>query len=456
MPPLQQEVRQVLKLAVPVALGELGWMAMTTVDTIMIGPLGPAAIGAIGIGSSAFYSFAIFGMGLLLGLDTLVSQAYGAGDREDCHKSLTQGVYLAIALTVPLMVLFAAMPSVFRTLEIVEPVSKLAGTFIHVLSFSTLPLLLYAAFRRYLQAMGHVRPVMFVLISANLINWFFNWLLIEGHWGVPRLGVAGSALSTCFARVYMAVALAVFIWWFERGLKPGFRNLLRAPDWQRLKRLLQLGLPAATQILLEVGAFGAAAVLAGRLSPVAMAAHQIAINCASVTFMVPLGISSAAAVAVGQAVGRREWDRARRNGFIAIGLGCSFMLCSALAFVLIPQAILNVYTHDSVVLSTGASLLGIAALFQLFDGTQTIATGALRGLGETRGPMLVNLGGYWVVGLPMGYALCFGIGLGVSGLWWGLTVALIAIAITLLWLWNRRSAQTPKSRQDTLNASAAQ
>lgn len=456
MPPLQQEVRQVLKLAVPVALGELGWIAMTTVDTIMIGPLGPAAIGAIGIGSSAFYSFAIFGMGLLLGLDTLVSQAYGAGDREDCHKSLTQGVYLAIALTVPLMVLFAAMPPVFRTLEIVEPVSKLAGTFIHVLSFSTLPLLLYAAFRRYLQAMGHVRPVMFVLISANLINWFFNWLLIEGHWGVPRLGVAGSALSTCFARVYMAVALAVFIWWFERGLKPGFRNLLRAPDWQRLKRLLQLGLPAATQILLEVGAFGAAAVLAGRLSPVAMAAHQIAINCASVTFMVPLGISSAAAVAVGQAVGRREWDRARRNGFIAIGLGCSFMLCSALAFVLIPQAILNVYTHDSVVLSTGASLLGIAALFQLFDGTQTIATGALRGLGETRGPMLVNLGGYWVVGLPIGYALCFGIGLGVSGLWWGLTVALIAIAITLLWLWNRRSAQTPKSHRDTLNASAAQ
>lgn len=178
MPPLQQEVRQVLKLAVPVALGELGWMAMTTVDTIMIGPLGPAAIGAIGIGSSAFYSFAIFGMGLLLGLDTLVSQAYGAGDREDCHKSLTQGVYLAIALTVPLMVLFAAMPPLFRTLEIVEPVSELAGTFIHVLSFSTLPLLLYAAFRRYLQAMGHVRPVMFVLISANLINWFFNWLLI--------------------------------------------------------------------------------------------------------------------------------------------------------------------------------------------------------------------------------------------------------------------------------------
>jgi len=456
MPPLQQEVRQVLKLAVPVALGELGWMAMTTVDTIMIGPLGPAAIGAIGIGSSAFYSFAIFGMGLLLGLDTLVSQAYGAGNREDCHRSLTQGGYLAISLTVPLMILFAAMPPLFRSLEIVEPVSTLAGTFIRVLNFSTLPLLLYAAFRRYLQGMGHVRPVMFVLISANLINWFFNWLLIAGHWGFPPLGVAGSALSTCFARVYMASALAFFIWWFERGLRPGFRNLLREPDWRRLRRLLQLGFPAATQILLEVGAFGAAAVLAGRLSPIAMAAHQIAINCASLSFMVPLGISSAAAVAVGQAVGRREWDRARRNGFIAIGLGCSFMLCSALAFVLIPQPILKVYTHDPAVLLTGAGLLGIAALFQLFDGVQTIATGALRGLGETRGPMLVNLGGYWIFGLPIGYALCFYIGLGISGLWWGLTAALVAIAMALLWLWNRRSAQAYNSNQEMLDTSTAQ
>ncbi len=439
MPPFWQDVRSVLKLAIPVALGELGWMAMTTVDTIMVGRLGPAAIGAIGVGSSAFYSFAIFGVGLLLGLDTLVSQAYGAGDREDCHKSLTQGVYLAVSITIPLMILFALMPPVFRSLGIVEPVARLAGRFVVTLSFSTPPLLLYAAFRRYLQAMSHVRPIMFVLISANLINWFFNWLLIQGNWGFPALGVVGSALSTCFARLYMAAALAFFIWWFERGLKPGFRNLIQGLDWRRLKRLLQLGFPAATQILLEVGAFGAAAMLAGRITPVALAAHQIAINCASLSFMVPLGIASAAAVAVGQAIGRREGHRARRNGFIAIMLGCSFMLCSALAFVLAPKLILNVYTHDSVVLATGVGLLAIAALFQLFDGIQTIATGALRGLGETRGPMLINLGAYWLFGLPIGYALCFRFGFGIYGLWWGLTLALVAIALTLLWLWNSRS-----------------
>ncbi len=439
MSPLWPDVRQVLKLAVPVALAELGWMAMTTVDTIMIGNLGPAAIGAIGVGSSAFYSFAIFGMGLLLGLDTLVSQAYGAGNRSDCHRSLTQGFYLAVALTVPLTILFSLMPPIFRWLKIVEPVASLAGLFIRTLGLSTLPLLLYAAFRRYLQAMGHVRPVMFVLISANLINWFANWLLIEGHWGFPALGVAGSALSTCLARIYMAGMLAFFIWWFERNLTPGFRNLLQPVDWRRLGILLRLGFPAATQILLEVGAFGAAAILAGRLAPVALAAHQIAINCASLTFMVPLGISSAAAVAVGQAIGRRDRKMARRNGMISIGLACAFMICAAAAFLLLPGPILRVYTHDPALLATGAGLLAIAALFQLFDGIQTVATGALRGFGNTRSAMLINLAGYWLLGLPAGYALCFHYGLGIYGLWWGLTIALIVISLALIWVWQRES-----------------
>lgn len=443
---------RVLRLAVPVAMGELGWMSMTTVDTIMVGKLGAAAIGAIGVGNSAFYSFAIFGMGLLLGLDTLVSQSYGAGDREDCHRSLTQGVYLALALTLPLMLLFAAMPPIFGLLGVVEPVSTLAGVFIRVLSLSTLPLLLYGAFRRYLQGMGHVGPVMFALISANFINWLFNWLLIEGHLGFPALGVAGSALSTCFARVYMAIVLAFFIWWYERRLKPGFGNLAQRPDWTRLRGLIRLGLPAATQILLEIAAFGAAAVLAGRLNPAALAAHQIALNCAALSFMVPLGISSAAAVSVGHAIGRRDFPTARRNGFIAMALACTFMLCSALAFLFLPGPILRVYTQDSVVLATGTGLLAIAAFFQLFDGAQTVATGALRGLGETRGPMFANLAGYWLFGIPIGYALCFHFRLGVYGLWWGLTVALIAISLLLIRQWSRRSAvPVPTLKSETVS-----
>jgi MATE family multidrug resistance protein len=430
-----------LVLAVPVIFAELGWMSMSIVDTIMVGHLGPAAIGATGVGSSAFYSFAIFGMGLLLGLDTLVSQSYGAGNRKDCHRSLAQGVYLVLFITPLLMVLFAFMPPLFYALGVNAEVSALAGPFVTTLSWGTLPLLLYAAFRRYLQGMGHVRPVMFVLVSANLINWFFNWLLIDGHWGLPALGVTGSALSTCMARVYMAVLLALFIWWFEQNLEPGLKSLVYKPDPKRLRRLLRIGFPAALQILLEVGAFGAAAVLAGRLTPVALAAHQIALNCAAFSYMIPLGISSAAAVAVGQSIGRGEFRVARRSGFIALGIACAFTSCSALAFLLMPMEILQIYTTDSGVLVIGTGLLALAALFQLFDGIQTVATGALRGLGSTRTPMLINLGGYWFFGLPVGYLLCFRYGYGVYGLWWGLSLALIVIAVILLYFWNRSSGE---------------
>ncbi len=435
-------MRRLSKLAVPVVFAELGWMSMNVVDTIMVGRLGPDAIGAIGVGGSAFYTFAIFGMGLLLGLDTLVSQSYGAGNREDCHHSLAQGIYLALFLTAPLMLLFISIRPFFSFVGIDRHVSDLAGSFVATLGLSTLPLLLYGAFRRYLQAIGHVRPVMVAFVTANLINWFFNWLWIQGHWGFPALGVVGSALSTCVARIYMAGLLGVSIWWFERGREPGFRNILRRPDWSRLSRLMRIGLPAATQILLEIGAFGTAAVFAGRLNPIALAAHQIAINCAALTFMVPLGISSAAAVAVGHAVGRRDVRDARRSGFIAIGLAVAFMLCSALTFISIPKPILLIYTTDAGVVAIGTALLAWAALFQLFDGTQTVATGALRGLGNTRAPMFVNLGGYWFFGLPIGYILCFHFKQGIYGLWCGLTLALIAIAVLLLYSWERHSRDT--------------
>ena len=437
------EVKTVLALAVPVAIAELGWVSMNVVDTIMVGRLGPAAIGAIAVGGSSFYTFAVFGLGLLLGLDTLVSQSWGAGDRDDCYRSVAQGTYVALFLTPLLMALFSLMPHAFTFFGIQSEVAVQAGAFIRTLSLSTLPLLLYGAFRRYLQGVGHVRPVMVVLISANLINWLFNWLLITGRWGFPALGVTGSAVSTCLARVYMAGCLGLLIVFLERRSLDRLRHSFRRPDGPRLKRLLKIGFPAATQILLEIGAFGSAAVLAGRLALVALAAHQIAINAASVSFMIPLGIASAAAVAVGQAVGQRDIHLARKRGFIAIGIASVFALGAAALFLLEPTAILRLYTRNEGVLETGITLLALAGSFQLFDGVQVVATGALRGLGETRIPMLVNLAGYWFLGLPVGAFLCFQRHYGVFGLWIGLTLALCAIAITLFLYWHSHSR--PKS-----------
>ena len=214
------------------------------------------------------------------------------------------------------------------------------------------------------------------------------------------------------------------------------RSLAIDPAWMR--RLLALGVPAASQLTLEVGVFAASTALAGRLAPIALAAHQIAIHIAALSFMVPLGISSAGAVRVGHAVGRADSAAAERAGWTAILLGAGFMACTAAAFILIPRVLMGAFTRDERVLQLGVSLLAVAAVFQLFDGIQGVATGVLRGLGDTRTPMLWNLVGHWFVGLPSGYVLCFVLGRGVIGLWWGLSIGLIICGVALLVVWARR------------------
>ena len=438
---LRLELHALLALAVPVILSELGWVAMGIVDTIMVGRLGPEAIGAVGISSASYYAPALFGIGILLGLDTVVSQAWGRRDLQVCHRWLAQGVYLVLAYTPFAMVGIAAVPLLFARLGINPAVSGDAAVYLHILNLGTLPLLIYAAFRRYLQGVGRVRPVTFTLVSANLINWAGNWALIYGHLGLPALGLKGSAVSTCLARVYMAAVLVFFAWQHERRRgHPLFAHWPR-PHWQQLRALIALGAPAAGQIVLEVGAFGVATLMAGRLTAEALAAHQIVLNCASTTFMVPLGMSAAAAVAVGHAIGAGDLPRARRAGWLALTSGASFMALAACVFLLLPRPILHIYTQDETVVVLGTRLLMLAAAFQIFDGIQTVATGALRGAGETRQPMFVNLGGYWFFGLPLGYALCFHAQRGVFGIWIGLTISLIVIALYLLWQWSRKSSR---------------
>jgi MATE family multidrug resistance protein len=436
-PRFRSELVALLMLAVPVVLSELGWMGMSVVDTIMVGRLSPAAIGAVGISSAIFYTPAIFGIGLLLGLDTLVSQAFGRGDFDECHRALAQGVYLALHYAPVAMLLVGFAPHVFPLLKITEAVRGPASEYLTLLNWSAPPLLVYAAFRRYLQGVGKVRPVTFALVSANLVNWFGNWVLIYGKLGFPAMGVRGSALSTVLARTYMAGILVWWAWRHERDR--GHPLFAHWPGLQldRFRRLLALGWPAASQMLFEVGAFSLATLLAGRLSPDILAAHQIVLNSASVTYMVPLGFSAAAAISVGHAVGAGDRARARRNGSMAIAIGAAFMAIAATVFVTQPRMLLHIYTHDAQTVSVGVRLLVVAAVFQIFDGIQGIGTGALRGLGNTRGPMLINLVAYGLIGLPIGYLLCFKTSLGIYGLWGGLTLALIFAAAMVLFSWLR-------------------
>jgi multidrug resistance protein, MATE family len=436
---LRAELRPTLRLALPLVLAEIGWMTMGIVDTVMVGHLPDSAnaIGAVSISSSIFNVVAFFGGGLLIGLDTLVAQAFGAGKREDCHRSLVNGIYLSLVMTPLLMAPVWSFGPLLQALHIDPVVARLAVPYMKALAIGLFPLMLYFAVRRCIQAMNMVRPVAFALVTANLINVLFNWVLIYGKWGFRAMGVVGSGWSTALARLYMAIILVGYLLWYDRRHRT---ELLKTPvniDFRRIRRLVILGLPAATQITLEISVFALTAALIGRLGAVPLAAHQIAINTVAFTYMVPLGISSVAAVRVGQAIGRNDLPGAADAGDTAIFIGAGFMaLCSA-ALLLFPRPIARMYTPDAAVIHTTILLLAAGAAFQLFDGLQTVATGALRGAGDTRTPMFCHFTAYWIIGLPLGAWLCFRRHWGAVGLWSGLSLALILIGIVLLLAWRR-------------------
>ncbi len=451
---VRHEFRPTLRLALPLVFAELGWMSMGIVDTIMVGrlPNSAVAIGATGLGQSLYHSIAIFGAGLLLGMDTFVSQAHGRDDIRDARHSLVNGVFLALLLTPILMLLVSLWPELMRRFgvspELVEPMRP----FLRALNWGTLPLLCYFALRRYLQAVHVVNPIMFALVSANVVNLVGDWALIYGHLGFQAMGITGSGWSTCWARIYMALVMLATLVYVEskRGFS-GWVAELRI-DLYRVWDLLKLGTPAATQILFEIGAFSAATALIAKLGPVPLSGHEIALNCAALTFMVPLGISSAAAVRVGHQIGRGDPVRAHLAGWSAILLGAGFMATMGLVFVSFPRQIARIYSPDPTVVFVGARLLLVAAAFQLFDGLQTVATGALRGSGDTRTPMFANLVAYWFVGLPAGYLLCFHLGWGAFGVWLGLCAGLMMIGSVLLFTWHNRLKATSLELQATSRA----
>lgn len=452
---IREELKPMTRLAVPVVIAELGWMAMTVVDTMMVGRLGAEAIGSVSFGALFVNVLCFFGLGLLLGLDTLISQAFGAGQWKRCNHCLIQGLWIALALAVVLTGAAHAAIPMARNWGTDPRVLEGAIPYMKALNWSILPMMLYVVLRRYLQAMNHVAPVMFALVSANAVNVLVNWLVIYGNLGFPQLGVAGAGWATTFSRVYMVAVLAVFIVYKERAKPTGLFAASLRFDWVTVRQLLVLGFPVSMQITAEYGVFAAATGLAARLDALSLAAHQIALNVASVTFMVPLGLSSAGAVRVGQAVGRRDATGAIVSGWTALLLGASFMCAAGLALYLFPEAVLRIFTTDHSLFTLGVQLLFLAAVFQLFDGIQVTAAGVLRGVGDTRTPMLSNLAGHWILGLPISYVLCFVLDWGAVGLWTGLSLGLVFVAVTLLVAWQRSSRRIDEIVDRTAQSMAA-
>lgn len=437
--PWKPELRTLAKLALPVVLAELGWMLQGVVDVVMVGKLGPSAIGAVALGNALYYPITLFAFGLLLGLDTVVSQAFGRGDRDACPRALAQGVYIAVAVTAPAMLATLLPAMLLPHFGVDQSLIAPARSYLGVLLWGTLPLLLYAATRRYLQAIGEVRIVTLTFVVSNLVNWGANAVLIYGKLGMPAMGPRGSALATVISRILMAVMLLAYAAWFEGRRHYALWRRWPAPQLAELRILLRLGLPSALHLLVEVAAFETATILAARISVDALAAHQIALNYAALAFMVPLGISAAASISVGHAIGAGDGAKARRAGWLSLGLAVTFMLCSATTFVAAPRILIALYTRDPHVVSIGVTLLALAAIFAVFDAVQVVMTGALRGMGLTRVPMLVNLAGYWILGIPLGIVLAFPMHRGVKGLWTGLCTALVLVAVLLFNYWRHKS-----------------
>ncbi len=431
----RNEMRAMLSIAAPLILSELGWMAMGLVDTMFVGRVSAEAIGAISLGTTIFYTISVCAGGLLLGLETLVAQGFGAGNREDCRRSFVNGFWFTLVLIPAVMAAVWAAMRALPSFGVNPAVLKVALPYLRTLNWSAPPLLLYFWIRRYLQSSNIVRPIMIALILANVLNVAGNWILVFGNLGAPRMGAVGSAWSTFASRLLMFAWLLIVLIRHE----PDLVHLNWRADRERLAALIRLGVPAATQMAFEFVVWTTATVLAGRLTADALAAHQIALATVSTTFMMPLGVSSAASVRVGQAMGRGDRPGAARSGWAAVALGSAVMSVSALGLLLFPGVIARWFTPELAVIAGAVPILRMAAFFQLFDGFQVVITGALRGLGDTRTPLLCHFGGYWMLGLPLGVLLAFGKGMGAFGLWVGLSGGVIAIGSVLLAFWFRES-----------------
>jgi MATE family multidrug resistance protein len=427
------ELRYTARLGGPLALAELGWMSTYVVDAIMVGRMQNSALAISGssLGNSIFYAIVFFAVGLLLGLDALVSQAFGQGDLRDGNRSLAQSVLIAAAATPFVMGLTLLSPFVLARVGVEAAVVQETAAYLRPLVWSTFPLLLYMAVRRYLQAINRTILIMVSLLTANLLNLAGDWALIYGHLGFRPLGIAGSGWATVVVRIYMLAVLLLGLMLSVRSNRVGFAWADFLPDRVRLRALLRLGWPAGVQSLGELGASTLLTILAGRLGATLIAANQVVLDLNATAYMAPLGLSAATAVRVGQAMGRGDAARVKRATLAGVTLSCGWMLLAAIVFLVIPQHLARVYTTDPAVVRATIAIFFICAVTQLFDGLQVALSGALRGAGDTWSPMIATLKWTWLLAMPAGAFFCFWLHLNLIGLWIGRAAGGIAIACTL-------------------------
>ncbi len=427
---VRDEFRRLVTIAVPVVIVEVGVMFMGVVDTLVVGHVSAGALAAVAIGNLFFYNVAALAIGTVMSIDPVVSQAVGAKDESAVGRAVQRGVIIAAITSVPTMVAMNFAGPLFAAFGQPADVIPDAVMFSRINSLAVVPFLVFVAFRQVLQAKHRLAPVLWTVLVANVVNALLNWVFVFGNLGAPALGVSGSALATTVSRWAMTLLLLAFAW---RELGPHLvrfdRDSFRLAP---LRRLFALGMPIGFQLFLEISAFGTVGLLTGTFGTTSVASYQVALNLAALTFMVPLGISAAGSVRVGNAVGAGDAPRSREAARVAYMLGGGFMCASAVLFLTLPEELARLYTTDATVIATAALMIPIAGLFQVFDGLQAVGAGVLRGLGDTRVPFIAMLSGYWIIGVPVSVWLGFYSGMGAIGLWWGFVAGLASVSLFLL------------------------
>jgi len=434
--PTRTDVSSLFALAAPVAMVQIGLMSMGAIDTVMVGRVSPTDLAAVAIGNLYFFGMAVFGMGMLYALDPVIAQGVGANDTESVARGVQRGLVLAALLAgVAMLLLVPAGPLLSLARQPADVVPAAAG-YAHGLILGMLPFYGFVVLRQSLQAMTRVRPILVTVLVANLVNVLLNWVLVFGNLGVSPMGAVGSAWGSSLSRWFMLLMLAFVSWGDLRALLiPARKGALAIGP---LIRFVRVGAPIGAQQWLEYGVFGAAGLLMGLLGTIAIASHQVALQLAALTFMIPVGVAQATSVVVGQAVGREDPDGARRAVGAGVATVTAFMSFTAIMFLTVPTPLARIFSNDPTVIVATAALLPIAGVFQIFDGLQVAAAGALRGIGDTRVPMLMNLVGFWGIGLPACVILGFRSDLGPRGVWLGLALGIGVVSVFLMYRIRRR------------------
>ncbi|HEV7238271.1 MAG TPA: MATE family efflux transporter [Thermoanaerobaculia bacterium] len=423
----RRELRELFRLALPLAAAQAGTQLMGLVDVAVLGRLGASELAGAGMANAVFFAVSVFGMGMMLGVDPLIAQAVGAGDHARARHVLWQGIWLSIlvsgALTVVLLAASLAVPLIGASPDIVGH----ARAFLLVRTASLLPFLMFFVIRAYLQAHHVTRPMLVAMVVANIFNFALDLVFVfgVGDW-IPAMGVAGAALATVICTFLELAIVAAAVRKMDAA-----KNVDHRPERAAILQAARIGAPIALHMGAEVGIFALVALLAGRLGTLHLAAHQLVIGIASFTFTVAVGVASAGSVRVGNAIGARDSAATRVAGNAAFIGGLIVMGVSATVFALAPGALARLFTNQPSVIAAAIPLMMVAAVFQLSDGIQAVGAGVLRGAGDTKYTFYANLVGHWLIGFPLALWLGFSRGLGIVGLWWGLCVGLTVVAVLL-------------------------